>query len=159
SEKFQSGFLLFTDRRTLGELGQARDIHAITPPHRGRGCRLLLICYGYEREHSQSITRNGEEHCFRIKSSQKSWASSWHHRKWPASEGRRAKRKGKERRARKSKIRKLTVAQHHFSAFQNGADDLLCVLSWISSRSCGRFRGGRSRAEKNWQIPSVTGLD
>src|SRR5437870_4940690 len=33
------------------------------------------------------------------------------------------------------------VAQHHFSAFQNSADDLLCVLSWMSSRSCGRFRG------------------
>src|SRR5207245_1637953 len=63
------------------------------------------------------------------------------------------------RRARKSKISKLTVAQHHFSAFQNSADDLLCVLSWMSSRSCGRFRGGRSRAGKNWQIPSVTGLD
>ncbi len=79
------------------------------------------------------------------------------HRKWAGSEGRRAK--SKERRARKSKTRKLTVAQHHFSAFQNGADDLLCVLSWMSSRSCGRFRGGRSRAGKNWQIPSVTGLD
>src|SRR5205814_8344367 len=60
---------------------------------------------------------------------------------------------------RNGEISKLTVAQHHFSAFQNGADDLLCVLSWMSSRSCGRFRGGRSRAGKNWQIPSVTGLD
>jgi hypothetical protein len=30
--KIQSGFLLFTDPRSLGELGQARDIYAITPP-------------------------------------------------------------------------------------------------------------------------------
>ena len=44
----------------------------------------------------------------------------------------------------KSKITILTVAQHHFLALQNGADDLLCVLSWVSSMSCGACRGGHS---------------
>src|SRR5437868_10478163 len=49
--------------------------------------------------------------------------------------------------------------QRDFLAFQNGADDLSCVLSWVLSMNCGAFRGGRSLPGKNWQIPSVMGLD
>jgi hypothetical protein len=38
----------------------------------------------------------------------------------------------------------LKFTQRDFLALQNGADDLWCVLSWVSSMSCGVCRGGHS---------------